>query len=95
MNNPKNSKAKINANDRYNKNHYENISIRVKPEEADYIRKVAKDKEISIAQLILQSVKMYDSIDSVATPDDIKTIKEGEKELRNGETISHNDIDWN
>ena len=94
MNNPNNSKAKINANDRYNKKHYKNISIRVKPEEADYIRKVAKDKEISIAQLILQSVKMYDSIDSVATPDDIKAIEEGEKELRNGETISHNDIDW-
>lgn len=36
-----------------------------------------------------------DEINDVATPDDIKTIKEGEKELRNGETISHNDIDWN
>ena len=43
MEKPKNSKAKIKATDRYNKKHYKNISIRVKPEEADYIRKVAKD----------------------------------------------------
>ena len=48
MEKPKNSKAKIKATDRYNKKHYKNISIRVKPEEADYIRKVAKDRGISL-----------------------------------------------
>ena len=41
------------------------------------------------------SAQGIDKINDVATPDDIKAIIEGEKELKNSETISHNDIDWN
>ena len=40
------------------------------------------------------SAQGIDGINDVATPDDIKAIEEGEKELKNGETINHNDIDW-
>ena len=94
MEKPKNSKAKIKATDRYNKKHYKNISIRVKPEEADYIRKVAKYRGISITQLMLQAVELYDNIDNIATADDLSAIKKGEEELVNGETIGHDEIDW-
>ena len=32
--------------------------------------------------------------DDVATPDDLKAIEQSEAEYAAGETISHNDIDW-
>ena len=47
-NKKKNSDAKIAANDRYNKKHYKNISIRIKPDQADFIRDTAKKKNLSI-----------------------------------------------
>ena len=33
-------------------------------------------------------------IDDIATPDDIAAYEAGMKEYLSGETISHNDIDW-
>ena len=58
----KNSDAKIKANDRYNKKHYKNISIRIKPDQADYITQVADKLNLSIAKLIVNAVKEYDNI---------------------------------
>ena len=55
----KNSKAKIEANSRYNKKTYKNIAIRVKPEQAEAIRAKAKAYNISIAQLIIKAVDDY------------------------------------
>ena len=57
----KNSDAKIKANDRYNKKHYKNISIRTKPDQADYIKQVADRKGLSLPQLIVNAVKEYDN----------------------------------
>lgn len=55
----KNSAAKIRANAKYSKAHYKNISIKVKPEEAEEIRKTAENMSLSIAKLILLSVREY------------------------------------
>lgn len=60
-NKKKNSDAKIAANDRYNKKHYKNISIRIKPDQADFIRDTAKKKNLSIAQLIINAVELFDN----------------------------------
>lgn len=60
----------------------------------NYFREVKNMNKFKISKERI-SAQGIDEINDVATPDDIKTIKEGEKELRNGETISHNDIDWN
>ena len=60
MNNErKNSAAKIRANAKYSKAHYKNISIKVKPEEAEEIRETAGKMGLSIAKLILLSVREY------------------------------------
>lgn len=58
-NKPKNSRAKIEANNRYKNKTYKRIAIDIKPTEADYIRDTAKKYNLSIAQLILQAVKMF------------------------------------
>ena len=55
----KNSQAKINANARYNKRTYKNISVRYKPEEVEEIRETADLMGLSIAKLILLSVREY------------------------------------
>ena len=58
----KNSKARIKANDRYNKANYKNISIRVKPDQADEIRATAENLHQSLAQLIINAVRAYADI---------------------------------
>ena len=52
----KNSDAKIRANAKYSQSHYKNISIKVKPENAEKIRNIAEKYNISIAQLIIKSI---------------------------------------
>ena len=60
MNNErKNTQAKIDANARYNKRKYKNIAVRYKPEEAEEIRETAEEMGLSIAKLILLSVREY------------------------------------
>ena len=60
MNNErKNTQAKIDANARYNKRKYKNIAVRYKPEEAEEIRETAEKMGLSIAKLILISVREY------------------------------------
>ena len=56
----KNSDARIRANNKYKNAHYKRVGIDVKPEEAQYIKDTAKKYDISIAQLILTSVKEFD-----------------------------------
>ena len=61
QNKPKNSRARIEANNRYAKKTDKNISIKVKPNEAEFIRDTARKHNLSIAQLILQSVRAFDN----------------------------------
>ena len=56
----KNSDARIRANNKYKNAHYKRVGIDVKPEEAQYIRDTAKKYDMSIAQLVLTSVKEFD-----------------------------------
>ena len=60
----------------------------------NYFREVKNMNKFKISKERI-SAQGIDEINDVATADDIKAIEEGEKELKNGETISHNDIDWN
>ena len=57
----KNSDARIRANNKYNKSHYKNISIRLAPNKINYIKQVAINKDLSIAQLIYQAVRAFDN----------------------------------
>lgn len=58
-NEPKNSKARIKANGKYLKNNYKRINIAVRPEQADRIKETAKRFDLSLAQLIVDSVQLY------------------------------------
>ena len=58
----KNSDAKIKANNKYSKSHYKNINIKIKPDQADYIKQVADKLNLSIAKLIVNAVKEYDNV---------------------------------
>ena len=83
----KNSKARIKANDRYNKANYKNISIRVKPDQADEIRATAENLHQSLAQLIINAVRAYADIQTnhgtdTAQPEQDPT----ESPMKSGET---------
>lgn len=56
----KNSDAKIRANAKYNKKNYKNLSIKIRPDQAEKIRDTAQRHHLSLAQLIVQSVTEYD-----------------------------------
>ena len=55
----KNSEARIRANNKYTRANYKNVSIKIRPEQAEAIRETAKQFDISIAQLIISSVNEY------------------------------------
>ena len=55
----KNSEARIRANNKYKKANYQRISVDIRPEQAEIIRDTAKQFDISIAQLIINSVNEY------------------------------------
>lgn len=82
----KNSKARIKANDRYNKANYKNISIRVKPDQAEEIRATAENLHQSLAQLIINAVRAYADIQTAgadpAQPEQDPT----ESPMESGET---------
>lgn len=61
-NTPKNSKAKIRANNRYAQKTYKNINIKIKPEEAENIRNIADKHGLSIARLIVEAVRLFESV---------------------------------
>lgn len=55
----RNSAAKIKANNKYSLSHYKNVSVKIKPQDADFIRAIAKQNKISLAQLIIDAVNEY------------------------------------
>ena len=57
----KNSQARINANNKYSKTHYKDVSMKVKPETAEYLRNTAKKFETSLTQLVIIAVTEYDT----------------------------------
>lgn len=69
----KNSDARIKANDKYNKANYKNISIRVKPEQAEKIRESAQQHNFSLAQLIIKAVTEYDRNHTTENTEDTAT----------------------
>lgn len=60
-NKKKNSDAKIAANNRYKNKTYKRIAIDIKPNQADFIRDTAKKNNLSIAQLIINAVELFDN----------------------------------
>lgn len=52
----KSSEAQIRANSKYNKKTYNNIAIRVKPIEFDFIDNLAKSQNLSKASLIVRAL---------------------------------------
>lgn len=44
--------------------------------------------------LVFEIVKRFVP-DDVATPDDLRAIQEAREEYAQGETVNHNDINWN
>ena len=58
----RNSAAKIKANNKYSLSHYKNVSVKIKPDQADFIRAIAKQNKISLAQLIIDAVRVYADI---------------------------------
>ena len=58
----KNSAAKIKANNKWTTNHYKRMYISTTPDQADYIRETAKKYDITIVQLIIDSIKCYEKV---------------------------------
>lgn len=56
-NQKKSSTAQIRAVNKYNKKTYSNISIRIKPDDAEFIDSYAKRINISKAQLIVKAIR--------------------------------------
>ena len=56
----KNSAAKIKANNKWIQTNYKRMQISTTPEQADYIRETAKKYNITIVQLILNSIKLFE-----------------------------------
>lgn len=56
---PKNSAAKIKANNKYSSAHYKGLTIKVKPSDYDMIDNYCKNNNISKASLILNACKEY------------------------------------
>lgn len=57
----KNSDAKIRANAKYNKKNYKNLSIKIRPDQAEKIRDTAQRHHLSLAQLIITAVDYFDT----------------------------------
>ena len=71
----KNSAARIRANNKYTKAHYKNVSIKIKPEEAEAIRAKARLYNISIAQLIIRAVDEYEPENISTTEQTAETVE--------------------
>ena len=82
-NEPKNSKARIKANGKYLKNNYKRINIAVRPEQAEAIRETAKQFDISIAQLIINSVNEYKTKHGADTDGETAEKPQEENEIEN------------
>ena len=89
-NEPKNSKARIKANGKYLKNNYKRINIAVRPEQADRIKETAKRFDLSLAQLIVDSVQLYNDTMCNCTSTGVDTAQleqdPTESPMKSGET---------
>lgn len=56
---PKNSVAKIKANNKYSSMHYKALTVKIKPVDYDVINTFCKDNNISKASLIVTACKEY------------------------------------
>ena len=86
----KNSEARIKANNKYSRANYKNVSIKIRPEQAEAIRETAKQFDISIAQLIINSVNEYKTNHGAdadgETPEKPQEENETENEIETEET---------
>ena len=81
----KNSEARIRANNKYKKANYQRISVDIRPEQAEAIRETAKQFNISIAQLIINSVNEYKTNHGADT--DGETAEKPQEENKTGNEI--------
>ena len=81
----KNSEARIRANNKYTNANYQNINIKIRPEQAEAIRETAKQFDISIAQLIINSVNEYKTNHGAET--DRETAEKPQEENETGNEI--------
>ena len=56
---PKNSDARIRANNKYSNAHYRALTVKIKPEHYQTIDNYCKDNNISKASLIIKAVTKY------------------------------------
>ena len=82
----KRKKSQQKATAIFNKKNYKNISIRVKPDQADEIRATAENLHQSLAQLIINAVRAYADIQTAgaepAQPETVTT----ETPMKSGKT---------
>lgn len=79
----KNSEARIRANNKYKKANYQRISVDIRPEQAEIIRNTAKQLDISIAQLIINSVNEYKTNHGAETDGETAEKPQEENETEN------------
>ena len=79
----KNSEARIRANNKYTNANYQNINIKIRPEQAEAIRETAKQLDISIAQLIINSVNEYKTKHGADTDGETAEKPQEENEIGN------------
>lgn len=93
------SEARQRANAKYNKKAYDRLEMKVpKGKKADIINHAAKQGE-SLNKFLNRAVENQIIIDNdtdytKVTPQEAKELEEAERNLENGEVVSHDDIDW-
>lgn len=93
------SEARQRANAKYNKKAYDRLEMKVpKGKKADIINHVEKQGE-SLNKFLNRAVENQIIIDNdpnftKVTPQEAKELEEAEQNLKNGEIVSHDDIDW-
>lgn len=75
--------ARTRATTKYHKAHYKRMYISTTPDQADYIRETAKKYNITIVQLIIDSIKCYEKIIGA---DPAQQEEETENEIETEET---------
>ena len=75
--------ARTRATTKYHKAHYKRMYISTTPEQADYIRETAKQFDISIVQLIINSVNEYKTKHGTETDRETAEKPQEENEIEN------------
>ena len=63
--------------------------VTIKEQISDMVEQLQEPEQILIFEIVKRFLP-----DDVATLDDLKAIAVAHEEFINGETVSHNDIDW-